>query len=113
MPLGKTQGKEKDYGLEIATPDNKFFLRATWFNTTNDNAYVTLTSTGRANYIDNAILQHWATEVVEIRDGENPSDPNFNNTNVYPITSAMQSQIARSPAFRTTTAATWGRPANM
>jgi hypothetical protein len=93
-PLGKTQGKEKDYGLEIATPDNKFFLRATWFNTTNDNAYVTLTSTGRANYIDNAILQHWATEVVEIRDGESPSDPNFNNTNVYPITATMQSQIA-------------------
>ncbi|MFY9924391.1 MAG: TonB-dependent receptor plug domain-containing protein [Opitutaceae bacterium] len=93
-PLGKTQGKEKDYGLEIATPDNKFFLRATWFNTTNDNAYVTLTSTGRANYIDNAILQHWATEVVEIRNGENPSDPNFNNTNVYPITAAMQTQIS-------------------
>jgi hypothetical protein len=94
-PLGKTEGKEKDYGLEIATPDNKFFLRATWFNTTNDNAYVTLTSTGRANYIDNAILQHWATEVVEIRNGEMPSDPNFNNTNVYPITTAEQTQISQ------------------
>ncbi len=94
-PLGKPQGKEKDYGLEIATPDNKLFLRATWFNTTNQNAFVTLTSTGRANYIDNAILQHWATEVVEIRDGQNPSDPNFNNTNVYPITVAMQNQISQ------------------
>jgi hypothetical protein len=92
--LGKTEGKEKDYGLEIASPDNKFFLRATWFNTTNDNAFVTLTSTGRANYIDNAILQHWATEVVEIRNGQNPSDPNFNNTNVNPITAAEQGQIA-------------------
>jgi outer membrane receptor protein involved in Fe transport len=94
-PLGKPQGKEKDYGLEIATPDNKFFLRATWFNTTNENALVTLTSTVRANYIDQTELHNWATEVVEIRDGQNPSDPNFNNTNVNPITAAMQSQIAQ------------------
>ncbi|HEY4988694.1 MAG TPA: TonB-dependent receptor plug domain-containing protein [Opitutaceae bacterium] len=94
-PLGKPEGTEKDYGLEIASPDSKFFLRATWFNTTNENAFVTLTSTGRANYIDNAILQHWATEVVEIRNGEKPSDPNFNNTNVYPLSVAEQGQIAQ------------------
>ena len=94
-PLGKPQGKEKDYGLEIATPDNKFFLRATWFNTTSENSFVTLTSTGRANYIDQTELKNWATVVTEIRDGQNPSDPNFNNTNVYPITSAMQTQISQ------------------
>jgi hypothetical protein len=93
-PLGKPQGKEKDFGFEIATPNNKLFLRATWFNTTSENAFVTLTSTARANYIDNAILQHWATEVVEVRNGQNPSDPNFNNVNVNPITLAEQSQIA-------------------
>ena len=93
-PLGKPQGKEKDYGLEIATPDNKFFLRATWFHTTNENQIVTLTSTGRANYIDQTELKNWATAVVEMRNGESPSDPNFGNTAVYPITAAMQSQIA-------------------
>jgi len=65
--LGKPQGKEKDYGLEIATPDKKFFLRATWFNTTNENAIVTLTSTGRANYIDQTELKNWATKVVQYR----------------------------------------------
>ena len=92
--LGKPQGKEKDYGLEIATPDNKLFLRATWFQTTNDNALVTLTSTARANYIDQTELKNWATTVVEIRNGQNPSDPNFGNANIYPITAAMQSQIA-------------------
>lgn len=92
--LGKPQGKEKDYGLQIATPDGKFFLRATWFNTTNDNAIVTLTSTARANYIDQTELKNWATEVVEIRNGQNPSDPTFNNTSIHPITPAMQDQIA-------------------
>jgi len=94
--LGKSQGKEKDLGVEIATPDNKFFLRATWFNTTNENALVTLTSTARANYIDQTELKNWATKVVEIRNGQNPeTDPNFGNTNVYPITPAMQDEIAK------------------
>jgi hypothetical protein len=92
--LGKPTGTEKDYGLEIATPDNKFFLRATWFTTTNQNALTTFTSTGRATYIDHNELQAWATDVVEIRNGESPSDPNFGNTNVYPITQAMQNQIS-------------------
>jgi TonB-dependent Receptor Plug Domain len=93
--LGKPQGKEKDYGLEIATPDNKFFLRATWFNTTNENAIVNLTSNARANYIDQTELKNWATEVVEVRNGENPSDPTFNNTSIHPITVAEQAQIAQ------------------
>jgi outer membrane receptor protein involved in Fe transport len=92
--LGKPQGKEKDWGLEIATPDNKFFLRATWFNTTSENAIVTLTSTARANYIDQTELKNWATKVVEVRNGQNPSDPNFGNINIYPITQTMQDQIA-------------------
>ena len=99
-PLGKPQGKEKDYGLEIATPDNKFFLRATWFNTTNENAIVTLTSTGRANYIDQTELKAWATKVVQVQDfqrigyGVATNNANFGNTNIYPITLAQQSEIA-------------------
>ena len=99
-PLGKPQGKEKDYGIEIATPDNKFFLRATWFNTTNENAIVTLTSTGRANYIDQTELKNWATKVVQVEDFQNtgygvaPSNANFGNTNIYPITLTQQSEIA-------------------
>jgi hypothetical protein len=92
--LGKPEGKEKDYGLEIATPNNKFFARVTWFKTINLNQIVSLTSTGRANYIDQNELKAWATDIVEIQNGQLPSDQNFGNTNVYPITTAMQSQIS-------------------
>lgn len=92
--LGKPQGKETDYGVEIATPDNKLFLRATWFKTTNVNALVASTAVPRANYIDQTELKNWATKVVEVRNGQNPSDPNFGNINVHPITPAMQDQIA-------------------
>ncbi len=92
--LGKSQGKEKDFGVQIATPNGKFFLRATWFETTNENAIVTLTSNARANYIDQTELKNWATKVVQIRNGQNPADPNFGNTNIYPITPAQQDQIA-------------------
>lgn len=93
-PLGKPQGHEKDYGLEIATPDNKLFLRATWFKTTNENQLVSDTSNARALYIDANELKAWATAVVQIRNGQNPSDPNFGNTSVYPVTPAMQDQIS-------------------
>lgn len=93
-PLGKPQGAERDYGFEIATPDNRFFLRATWFKTTNENQLVSNTSNGRALYIDAIELKNWATAVVEVRNGINPSDPNFLNSSVNPITPAMQAQIA-------------------
>jgi len=94
-PLGKPIGTEKDYGVEIATPDNKLFVRATWFQTTSENALFKPTSQGRAVYIDNNELKQWATDVVEIRNGyEFPSDQNWNNVNVYPVTTAMQAQIS-------------------
>ena len=92
--LGKPRGQEKDYGVQIATPNGKFFLRATWFNTTNEAAIVTLTSTARANYIDQTELKNWATNVVLIRNGFSPSDPTFNNPGIHPITAAMQDQIS-------------------
>jgi outer membrane receptor protein involved in Fe transport len=93
-PLGKPQGTEKDYGFELATPDNKFFLRATWFKTDDLNQVTSFTSTGRANYIDATLLKDWATTVVEIRNGQSPADPNFGNASVYPITLAEQGQIS-------------------
>jgi outer membrane receptor protein involved in Fe transport len=94
--VGKPTGDEKDYGMEIATPDNKLFLRATWFTTDDLNQVGDApTSTARATYIDQNEIKDWATDVVEIRNGENPTtDPNFGNTNVYPITTAEQSQIS-------------------
>ena len=92
-PLGKPAGKEKDYGFELATPDNKFFLRFTDFKTTSANVITSFTSTGRAIYADTEMM-HWAQAVVAIRNGENPALANFNNTAVFPITTAEQGQIA-------------------
>lgn len=92
--LPKPAGSEKDYGVEIATPDNKFFLRANWFQTDDLNQTITTTSGARALYLDQTLLHDWATTVVELRNGESITDPNFGNTNVFPITAAMQSQIS-------------------
>jgi hypothetical protein len=92
-PLGKPEGQEKDYGLEIATPDNKFFLRYTHFKTESENVITSFTSTGRAIYADTEMM-HWAQAVVAVRNGENPTLANFNNTSVFPITTAEQGQIA-------------------
>jgi hypothetical protein len=110
-PLAKPTGREKDYGLEIATPDNKFFLRATWFNTQNLNQPVGDTSNGRAYYIDATELRNWATTVVEIRNAlagttnaagtpyPLPSDTNFQNLNLFPVTAAMQQQVSAITGF--------------
>jgi TonB-dependent Receptor Plug Domain len=92
---GKPAGQEKDYGIELATPDDKFFLKATWFTNTNVNVPTTFTSVTRANYVDQTLLKDWATTVVQIRNGQNPTtDPNFGNVNVYPITATEQTQIS-------------------
>ncbi len=93
--IGKPEGNEKDYGLELATPDNKFFLRATWFTNSNNNVVTTFTSVQRTNYLDATLLKNWATTVVEIRNGQNPTtDANFGNVSVYPITQDEQNQIS-------------------
>jgi hypothetical protein len=92
-PLGKPEGQEKDYGIELATPDNKFFLRFTDFKTASENVLTSFTSTGRAIYADTE-MKNWAQAVVAIRNGENPALANFNNTSVFPITTAEQGQIA-------------------
>jgi hypothetical protein len=91
--LAKPAGKEKDYGFEIATPDNKFFLRFTSFNTTSANVLTSFTSTTRATYPD-TLMKDWAQAVVAVQNGENPTLANFNNTSVFPITTAEQNQIS-------------------
>jgi hypothetical protein len=92
-PLGKPAGREKDYGFEISTPDHKLFLRWTQFTTRNQNQLVSTTSQGRARYVDSE-LQNWATAVVEVRNGESPSDPNFGSLTVYPLTQTEENQIS-------------------
>jgi hypothetical protein len=92
-PLGKPEGQEKDYGLEIASPDNKFFLRFTKFDTASENVLTSFTSTARAVYLD-TLMKDWATAVVAVRNGENPTLANFNNQSIFPITTAEQGQIS-------------------
>jgi len=96
QPLGKPAGTEKDYGLEIATPDKKLFLRMTWFKSTNQNniSGVSQTLTQRELYIDQNEMKNWAQIIVELQSGEDPTSTNFGNTSLYPITSAQYQTMA-------------------
>ena len=104
-PLPKPTGNEKDYGLEVATPDKKLFLRMTWFRSSNEfnTVGVSETVTGRIPNIDTALIG-WATSVVELRNGEDPTNTNFGNLTVYPLSQAEISQILRWRAWSITTA---------
>jgi hypothetical protein len=95
-PLQKPQGTEKDYGLEVATPDKKLYLRMTWYRSNNENntTGVSTTITSRTRYVDQNELFNWATTVVEMRNGEDPTNVNFGNTSVYPLTQTEENQIS-------------------
>jgi hypothetical protein len=95
-PLGKPQGTEKDYGLEFATPDKKLYLRMTWFRSSNQNNItgVSQTLTDRELYIDQIDMKNWATAIVELESGENPTSTNFGNQSLYPLTAAEYQTMA-------------------
>jgi outer membrane receptor protein involved in Fe transport len=86
-PLGKPQGNEKDYGLEVATPDKKLYLRMTWFKSVNENniSGVSQTYTDREINIDSTMKQ-WSQVIVELESGENPTSTQFGNVSTYPLT---------------------------
>jgi hypothetical protein len=96
QPLGKPAGTEKDYGLEVATPDKKLYFRMTWFRSNNQNntTGVSQTVNGRALYIDQNELKNWATTIVELQSGEDPTSTNFGNTSIYPLTTAQYTSMA-------------------
>ena len=75
-PLGKPAGTEKDYGLEVATPDKKLYLRMTWFKSSNQNNVtgVSQTLTDRELYVDQNEVKNWATtdRGAELRRGSDP-----------------------------------------
>jgi hypothetical protein len=94
-PVGKPAGTEKDYGLEIATPDKKLYLRMTWFKSSNqNNTGASYTLTGRELYTDQNEFKNWATTIVELNSGEDPTSTQFGNTTVFPLSTAQYSQIA-------------------
>jgi hypothetical protein len=96
VPLPKPSGVEKDYGLEIATPDKKLFLRMNWYRAANqfNTVGVSSTITTRTLYLDVNEMKNWGRYVVELRNGESPTDPNFDNQTAYPLSNAEQNQIA-------------------
>jgi len=95
-PLGKPAGTEKDYGLEIATPDKKLYLRMTWYKSSNQNntTGVSQTLTDRELYVDQNEMKNWAQTIVELNSGEDPTQTTFGNTSLFPITSAQFAQMA-------------------
>jgi len=94
LPL--PSGKGTDYGIGAALFDNKLVIRLNWYTASNVNAPSAAgsTPTGRTVRIDTQSGRDWAREVVRIRNGQNPSDPNFDNNTIFPLTSAQQDQIA-------------------
>ena len=97
QPLGKPQGTEKDYGLEIATPDKKLYMRMTWFKSNNQNNItgVSQTLTDRELYIDQNEMKNWATDIVELESGENPTSTQFGNQATFPLTTAEYATMAQ------------------
>ena len=95
-PLGKPAGTEKDYGLEIATPDKKLYLRMTWYKSSNQNntTGVSQTLTDRELYLDQNEMKNWAQTIVELNSGEDPTQTTFGNTSLFPITTAQFAQMA-------------------
>jgi outer membrane receptor protein involved in Fe transport len=94
-PIGKPAGTEKDYGLEIATPDKKLYLRMTWFKSSNaNNTSASYTITGRELYVDQNEMKNWARTIVELNSGEDPTSTQFDNTTNFPISAAQYAQEA-------------------
>ena len=95
-PLGKPQGTEKDYGLEIATPDKKLYLRMTWYKSSNENNItgVSQTLTAREYYVDEYDMKNWAQTIVELQSGEDPTSTTFGNQTLYPLSPAQYQTMA-------------------
>ena len=95
VPLPKPSGVEKDYGLEVATPDKKLFLRMNWFRAANqfNTVGVSGTVTSRTLYTDYNEMKTWSRMIVEMRNGQDPTSVNFDNLTVNPLSTAEQNQI--------------------
>jgi hypothetical protein len=94
-PLGKPQGKGKDYGFGISLFNNKLVARLNWYDATDENAPAPIASTvtGRTVRIDNSSGLDWARKVVRVRHGEDPTATDFDNNTVHPLTEQMASEI--------------------
>jgi len=104
VPLPKSTGDGKDYGIGVSMFDNKLVARLNWFESTNNNALATAAGTaiGRVSRMDTSSFRSWADYVVRIRNGQDPLNTNFANNTVFPLTTAMKNEIAalmHAPAY--------------
>ncbi len=92
--LPKPSGQGQDYGIRGSMLNNKLSWSVNWYKSTAEKALATAASLpiGRAERIDNSALYTWATEVVRIRNGEDPAGQFFNNNTAVPLT--VDEQIA-------------------
>ncbi len=91
--LPKPSGGGSDYGVRGSMFNNKLSWSLNWYKSTAEHASIVPIAVGRAARIDNSSLYAWATQVVRIRDGQNPSDQFFNNNTTTPLTTAEQIAI--------------------
>ena len=96
VPLPKSTGQGKDYGVGVSMFDNKLVARLNWFESSNVNALATAAGTaiGRVSRVDTSSFRSWAEFVVRIRNGQNPALPNFTGTSASPLTQQMKNDIA-------------------
>ncbi len=94
-PLPKSSGKGDDWGVRGSMFNNKLSWTVNWYKSTAENAVSDAANTaiGRAQRIDNSALYTWARQVVRIRNGQDPTDINFDNNTVFPLTDAQATQV--------------------
>ncbi len=95
--LGKPQGQGKDWGVGLSMFHNKLYVELNWFEADNQNAPQSAAGTPiiRIERIDTSSFRSWANYVVRIRDGQDPTSPDFANNTITPLTQAEQDQIAQ------------------
>jgi len=76
---------------------SKLYLNLNWYEATNENAVSSSAGTPitRIERIDTSSFRSWATYVVRIRDGQDPTSSTFNNNTLTPLSQADQDAIAK------------------
>ena len=94
--LGKPSGTGKDWGVGLSMFNNKLVVRVNFFESDDLNSYSSAASTAITriqNFYKNE-FRGWAEDVVRIRNGQDPTDPNWGNTTIYPETDAIENATA-------------------
>ena len=96
VPLGKPQGQGKDWGVGLSMFHSKLYLNLNWYEATNENASSSAAGTPitRITRMDTSSFRSWATFVVRIRDGQDPTANGFNNNTTTPLTQTEQDAIS-------------------